>query len=60
MKNFIETMKNIALYIGVFMVAIGGCLADSESLIPTLFFVCLGALFVLLHKAIEKAQDEEK
>lgn len=38
---------------------IGAGLADNESLLPTILFVGLGAVMVLIHKQIEKSEGEE-
>lgn len=59
MKNYIETIKNICAYLGLFLVMVGGCLADNENLLPTIIFVALGGLFVFIYTRIEKAQEEE-
>jgi hypothetical protein len=59
MKNYINTIKNVCAFCAFFSLMIGGCLADNESLLPTILFVGLGAVLVLIHKRIEKAQEEE-
>lgn len=58
MKNYIETIKNFCAYVGIGFFVLGGCLADSESLIPTILFVTLGGIFVGLHKHIERLQEK--
>lgn len=59
MRKYIETIKNISATCGLIFVMIGGCMADNENLLPTILFVGLGGLFILIHKQIEKAQEEE-
>ena len=59
MKNYINTIKNICAFCAFFSLMIGGCLADSESLIPTIIFVALGGLFAFIYTRIEKAQGKE-
>lgn len=59
MRNYIKNIKNISAIMGIMFIMLGAGLADNESLIPTLFFVGLGGLFILIHKQIEKAQEEE-
>lgn len=54
-----ETIKNICAFCAFFFVMIGGCMADNENLLPTIFFVALGGLFVFIYTKIEKAQEEE-
>lgn len=58
MKKYIETIKNISAICGIICVMIGAGLADNESLIPTLLFVGLGSIMVLIHKQIEKSDEE--
>lgn len=53
-----ETLKNLFAYVGIGFVMLGGCLADSESLIPTILFVTLGGIFVGFHKHIERLQEK--
>lgn len=57
-NNNMETLKNLFAYVGIGFLMLGGCLADSESLIPTILFVTLGGIFVGLHKHIERLQDK--
>lgn len=59
MKNYIKNIKNISAIMGIMFIMLGAGLADNESLIPTLLFVGLGAVMVLIHKQIEKAWEEE-
>lgn len=59
MRKYIKNIKDISATCGIFCIMIGAGLADNESLIPTLVFVGLGGLFILIHKQIEKAQEEE-
>lgn len=58
MRNYIKKIKNISAIMGIMFIMLGGCLADNESLIPTLLFVGLGAVMVLIHKQIEKSEEE--
>lgn len=58
MKNYIKNIKNISAVCGIICVMIGGCMADNENLLPTLLFVGLGAALVLIHKYIEKSEEE--
>lgn len=59
MKKHIKNIKNISAIMGIMFIMIGGCMADNENLLPTIIFVGLGAAMVLIHKQIEKAQEEE-
>lgn len=59
MKKHIKKIKNISATCGIICVMFGAGLADNESLIPTLFFVGLGAAMVLIHKYIEESEKEE-
>lgn len=59
MKIYIEIIKNVCAYLGLFLVMIGGCIADNENLLPTILFVALGGLFVFIYTRIEKAQEDE-
>lgn len=58
MKNYIKNIKNISAIMGIMFIMLGAGLADNESLIPTLLFVGLGGLFILIHKQIEKSEEE--
>ena len=42
-----ETITNIIVSIGFFLLCFGMCLADSESLIPTLVCMGLGIIMML-------------
>ena len=57
-NNNMETLKNLFAYVGIGFLMLGGCLADSESLIPTILFVTLGGIFVGFHKHIERLQEK--
>lgn len=57
MRKYIKNIKNISATCGLIFVMIGGCMADNESLLPTLVFVGLGAVMVLIHKQIEKSEE---
>lgn len=59
MRNYIKNIKNISAIMGIMFIMLGAGLADNESLIPTLLFVGLGAVMVLIHKHIEKSEEEE-
>ena len=59
MKNYIKKTKNISAIMGIMFIMIGAGLADNEKLLPTLVFVGLGAVMVLIHKQIEKSEEEE-
>lgn len=59
MRNYINKIKNISATCGIICIMIGGCMADNESLIPTLLFVGLGAVMVLIHKRIESIENNE-
>jgi hypothetical protein len=54
-----ETIKCFFAMTGMFLMFFGFCLADSESLIPTIFFVALGGFFIFVCTRIEKAQEEK-
>lgn len=59
MKNYIKNIKNISAIMGIMFIMLGGCMADNENLLPTILFVGLGGLFILIHKQIEKLEGEE-
>ena len=52
-------MKNIEIFLGVCLLIIGGCLADSETILPTLISVAVGgSLIVMANK--EENMNEKK
>lgn len=44
---------------GIMFIMLGAGLADNENLLPTIIFVVLGAVMVLIHKHIESIEDNE-
>ena len=41
-------MKEIGIFLGVCLLVIGGCLADSETILPTLISVALGGVLIII------------
>ena len=41
-------MKNIEIFLGVCLLIIGGCLADSETILPTLISVAVGGILIVM------------
>ena len=41
-------MKNIENFLGVCLLVIGGCLADSETILPTLISVAVGGSLIVM------------
>ena len=41
-------MKNIEIFLGVCLLIIGGCLADSETILPTLISVVVGGSLIVM------------
>lgn len=59
MRNYIKNIKNISAIMGIMFIMLGAGLADNENLLPTIIFVGLGSIMVLIHKYIEKSEEEE-
>ena len=41
-------MKEIGIFLGVCLLIIGGCLADSETILPTLISVAVGGSLIAM------------
>ena len=41
-------MKNIEIFLGVCLLIIGGCLADSATILPTLISVAVGGILIVM------------
>ena len=41
-------MKEIGIFLGVCLLIIGGCLADSETILPTLISVAVGGRLIVM------------
>ena len=41
-------MKTINIYLGICLLIIGGCLADSETILPTLISVVVGGSLIVM------------
>ena len=41
-------MKTINIFLGVCLLIIGGCLADSETILPTLISVAVGGILIVM------------
>ena len=41
-------MKNIEIFLGVCLLIIGGCLADSATILPTLISVAVGGSLIVM------------
>ena len=41
-------MKNIEIFLGVCLLVIGGCLADSVTILPTLISVAVGGSLIVM------------
>ena len=41
-------MKTITIFLGVCLLFIGGCLADSETILPTLISVAVGGSLIVM------------
>ena len=41
-------MKNIEIFLGVCLLIIGGCLADSVTILPTLISVAVGGILIVM------------
>ena len=41
-------MKEIGIFLGVCLLIIGGCLADSETILPTLISVAVGGSLIVI------------
>ena len=51
-------MKNIEIFLGVCLLIIGGCLADSATILPTLISVAVGGILIVM--ANNKEENENK
>lgn len=41
-------MKNIGIFLGVCLLVIGGCLADSETILPSVISVAVGGSLIVM------------
>ena len=51
-------MKEIGIFLGVCLLVIGGCLADSETILPTLISVAVGGSLIVISN--NKKENENK
>ena len=51
-------MKEIGIFLGVCLLVIGGCLADSVTILPTLISVAVGGILIVM--ANNKEENENK
>ena len=51
-------MKEIGIFLGVCLLIIGGCLADSVTILPTLISVAVGGILIVM--ANNKEENENK
>lgn len=52
-------MKKITIFLGVCLLIIGGCLADSVTIIPTLISVVVGGSLILISNNKEENTNEK-
>lgn len=53
-------MKNIEIFLGVCLLVIGGCLADSETILPTLISVAVGGSLIVISNNKKENVNEKK
>ena len=52
-------MKEIGIFLGVCLLIIGGCLADSETILPTLISVAVGGSLIVISNNKEDNMNEK-
>ena len=53
-------MKNIEIFLGVCLLIIGGCIADSETILPTLISVAVGGSLIVMANKEEIVNKKNK
>ena len=53
-------MKEIGIFLGVCLLIIGGCLADSITILPTLISVAVGGSLIVMANNKEDNMNEKK
>ena len=51
-------MKEIGIFLGVCLLIIGGCLADSETILPTLISVAVGGSLIVMANKKENVNEK--
>lgn len=52
-------MKEIGIFLGVCLLVIGGCLADSVTILPTLISVAVGGILIVMSNKEEENEQKE-
>ena len=52
-------MKNIEIFLGVCLLVIGGCIADSETILPTLISVAVGGSLIVMANKEDKMNEKK-
>ena len=52
-------MKNIEIFLGVCLLIIGGCLADSATILPTLISVAVGGSLIVMANNTKENMNEK-
>lgn len=52
-------MKNIENFLGVCLLIIGGCLADSVTILPTLISVAVGGILIVMANNKKENMNEK-
>ena len=53
-------MKNIENFLGVCLLIIGGCLADSVTILPTLISVAVGGSLIVMANNTKREHEQKK
>ena len=52
-------MKEIGIFLGVCLLIIGGCLADSETILPTVLSVAAGGILIVISNNKKENMNEK-
>ena len=52
-------MKTITIFLGVCLLVIGGCLADSATILPTLISVAVGGSLIVMANNTKENMNEK-
>ena len=52
-------MKEIGIFLCLFLFIIGGCLSDSETILPTLISVAVGGVLIIISNKEEKKNEKK-
>ena len=52
-------MKEIGIFLGVCLLIIGGCLADSATILPTLISVAVGGILIVISNNKKENMNEK-